>query len=48
MGKEIKSGKKVESRIAASLDKRFAAKVRRLKTSKAQVIRDCIQSWVRG
>lgn len=48
MGTEKKNGERVSSKLATSLKKKFAAKVKKNKTSQAQAIRDLIQGYVRG
>jgi hypothetical protein len=45
MGTEKKAGKKVETKLAPSLKKKFMAKVKKNKTSVAQVLRDLVQSY---
>lgn len=47
MGIEKKSGAKVETKVALSLKKKFAAKVKKNKTSQAQALRDLIQGYVK-
>lgn len=47
MGTEIKSGKKVESKLALSLKKKFTRTVKKNGTSEAQAIRDLIQGYVK-
>jgi len=48
MGTEKKNGEKVETKVSQSLKAKFERKVKKNNTSMAQVIRDFIQSYVKG
>lgn len=47
MGLEKKNGKKVETQLAATLFQQFKSKVKKSKTSMAQVLRDLVQGYVK-
>lgn len=49
MAKEVKSkGVKVEVLLAASTKKKFASKAKKANSSMSQVLRDFVQSYVKG
>jgi hypothetical protein len=47
MGIEKKNGKKVETKLAASLFQQFKSKAKKSNTSMAQVLRDLVQGYVK-
>lgn len=47
MGREIKNGAKIETKVAPSLKEKFERKVNKNGTSMSQALRDMIQGYVK-